>query len=70
MRVLGGFPATVPRLPARGRVVCAGWERCHDRPGLPQAQAQEWLGRGPTGHMRGAKPELPFIELLEFERGL
>jgi hypothetical protein len=43
---------------------------CHDWPGLPQAQAQEWLGRGLTGHIRGAKPELPFIELLEFERGL
>jgi hypothetical protein len=47
---------------------------CHDRPGLPQAQAQEWLGgdagRDPAGHIRWAKPELSFIELLEFERGL
>jgi hypothetical protein len=47
---------------------------CHDRPGLPQVQAREWLGgdagRDPAGHIRWAKPELSFIELLEFKRGL
>jgi hypothetical protein len=54
MGVLDGVPATVPRLPARGRAVCAGRERCHDWHGLPPTQAQEWLGRGPTGRIRGA----------------
>jgi hypothetical protein len=54
MGVLDGVPATVPRLPARGRAVCADRERCHDWHGLPPTQAQEWLGRGPTGRIRGA----------------
>jgi hypothetical protein len=64
MGVLDGVSATVPRLPARGRAVCASGERCHDRYGLPPAQAQEWLGRVPTDRIRGAKPELPFYSII------
>jgi hypothetical protein len=39
---------------------------CHDRHGLPPAQAQEWLGRGLTGRIRGAKPELLFYRILRY----
>jgi hypothetical protein len=50
---LDGVPATVPRLPARGQAVCTGGERCYDRHGLSPTQAQEGLGSGPTGRIRG-----------------
>jgi hypothetical protein len=66
MGVLDGVLATIPRLPARGRAVCTGAERCHDRHGLPPTQAHEGLGGGPTGRIRWGLARITFYRILRY----